>query len=125
LDDPPAHVVKREKFEPGRLVANVMHFARVLRAAGLPVGPGKVLEAVRALEVIDLGQRHDFYWTLHAVFVNRRDQRMLFDQAFHIFWRKPDLLERAMQLLLPQIEMETPEEQGELARRLAEALAPD
>jgi uncharacterized protein with von Willebrand factor type A (vWA) domain len=125
LDDPPAHVVKREKFEPGRLVANVMHFARVLRAAGLPVGPGKVLEAVRALEVIDLGQRHDFYWTLHAVFVNRRDQRMLFDQAFHIFWRKPDLLDRAMQLLMPQIEMETPEEQGELARRLAEALAPE
>ena len=46
----------------------------------------------------------DFYWTLHAVFVNRRDQRELFDQAFHIFWRKPDLLEKMMQLLLPQIE---------------------
>ncbi len=125
MDDPPSHVVKRKTFEPGRLVANVMHFARVLRAAGLPVGPGKVIDAVRALEVIDLGQRHDFYWTLHAVFVNRRDQRMLFDQAFHIFWRKPDLLERAMQLLMPQIEMETPEDQAEIARRLAEALGPE
>ena len=38
----------------------------------------------------------DFYWTLHAVFVNRRDQRELFDQAFHIFWRNPKLLERML-----------------------------
>ena len=55
MDDPESHTAPRRKFEPGRLVANVMHFARVLRAAGLPVGPGKVLDAIRALEVIDLG----------------------------------------------------------------------
>ena len=102
----------REKFTPGRFVANIMHFARVLRAAGLPVGPGKVLDAIRAVEAIGLGNRRDFYWTLHAVFVNRRDQRELFDQAFHIFWRKPDLLERAMQLLLPQIETGEAAERG-------------
>ena len=30
----------------GRLIANLMHFARTLRAAGLPVGPGKVIDAV-------------------------------------------------------------------------------
>jgi uncharacterized protein with von Willebrand factor type A (vWA) domain len=125
LDETRSHVLQREKFAPGRLVANVMHFARVLRAAGLPVGPGKVLDAVRALDVIDLGRRHDFYWTLHAVFVNRRDQRELFDQAFHIFWRKPDLLEKAMQLLLPQVEVGEPTAPQELARRLAEALGPE
>ncbi len=125
MHDPPSRVAKRETFTPGRLVANIMHFARVLRAAGLPVGPGKVLDAIRALDVIDLGNRRDFYWTLHAVFVNRRDQRELFDQAFHIFWRKPDLLERAMQLLLPQIETGEPQDEAELARRLAEALGPD
>ena len=102
-----------------------MHFARVLRAAGLPVGPGKVLDAIRAVEAIGLDNRRDFYWTLHAVFVNRRDQRELFDQAFHIFWRKPDLLERAMQLLLPQIEAGVAPSEAELARRLAEALGPE
>ncbi|MDH3664390.1 MAG: VWA domain-containing protein, partial [Alphaproteobacteria bacterium] len=100
-----------------------MHFGRCLRAAGLPVGPGKVLEAIRAVEAVGIGTREDFYWTLHAVFVNRRDQRELFDQAFHIFWRKPDLLEKMMQLLLPVIELE--QEQGEVNRRLSEALGPE
>jgi uncharacterized protein with von Willebrand factor type A (vWA) domain len=77
LDDPRSHAAPRAKFEPGRLVANIMHFARVLRAAGLPVGPDKVLDAIRALDVIDLGNRRDFYWTLHAAFVNRRVARSL------------------------------------------------
>jgi uncharacterized protein len=102
-----------------------MHFARLLRAAGLPVGPGKVLDAIRAVETVGPGSRSDFYWTLHAVFVNRRDQRELFDQAFHIFWRKPDLLEKMMQLLLPQIDTGEPPPSSELARRLAEALGPE
>src|SRR6266576_5181686 len=69
----------------GRLVANLMHFARTLRAAGMPVGPGKVLDAVAAVEAVGIHDRRDFYWTLHAVFVNRADQRVLFDQAFHVF----------------------------------------
>ncbi|HZA67824.1 MAG TPA: hypothetical protein VE592_12780, partial [Geminicoccaceae bacterium] len=115
--------IERKRFEPGRFATNIMHFARALRAAGMPVGPGRVLEAIRAVEAVGLGRRTDFYWTLHAVFVNRRDQRELFDQAFHIFWRKPDLLEKAMQLLLPQIEAGETAPQ-EIARRLAEALGP-
>src|SRR6476620_10707024 len=78
----------------GRLVANLMHFARTLRAAGLPIGPGKVLDAVSAVEAVGIADREDFYWTLHAVFVNRQDQKTLFDQAFQIFWRNPHLLER-------------------------------
>ncbi len=114
----------RSPVEPGRFVANIMHFARCLRAAGLPVGPGKVIEAIKAVEAIGVGTRDDFYWTLHAVFVNRRDQRELFDQAFHIFWRKPDLLEKMMQLLLPQIETDEAPEKNEVSRRLAEALGP-
>ena len=125
MHDAESRARQREKFTPGRFVANIMHFARVLRAAGLPVGPGKVLDAIRAVEAIGVGDRRDFYWTLHAVFVNRRDQRELFDQAFHIFWRKPDLLERAMQLLLPQIETGEAPGGAELARRLAEALGPE
>ena len=48
-----------------------MHFARTLRAAGLPVGPGKVLDAVAAVRAVGITDRRDFYWTLHAVFVNR------------------------------------------------------
>ncbi len=105
----------------GNLVANIMYFARALRAAGLPVGPGKVLQAVEAVRAVGLESRADFYWALHAVFVNRRDQRLIFDQAFHVFWRNPKLLERMMGLLLPDLQV--PGEEGvEMSRRLAEAL---
>jgi len=106
----------------GRFVANIMYFARTLRAAGLPIGPGKVLAAVEAVRAVGIENRQDFYWALHAVFVNRRDQRELFDQAFHIFWRNPELLEKMMGLMLPAIRAEQPGE--EMSRRLAEALHP-
>src|SRR6266852_5937941 len=110
----------------GRLLANLMHFARTLRAAGLPVGPGKVLDAVAAVEAVGISDRRDFYWTLHAVFVNRADQRLLFDQAFHVFWRNPELLKKMLALVLPQMNFEMPQDQGaEMLRRLAEALHPD
>jgi uncharacterized protein len=110
----------------GTLVANLMHFARTLRAAGLPVGPGKVIDAVEAVRTIGVTDRHDFYWTLHAVFVNRPDQRLIFDQAFHIFWRNPELLKKMMGLVLPELRVEGEEDRGaEMARRLAEALHPN
>jgi len=107
----------------GTLAANIMHFARVLRRTGMPIGTGLVIDAVEAVRATGIESRDDFYWTLHAVFVTRRDQRELFDQAFHVFWRNPRLLERMMSMALPTIE--TPrEEQDELSRRLAEALMP-
>jgi uncharacterized protein with von Willebrand factor type A (vWA) domain len=110
----------------GRLIANLMHFARTLRAAGLPVGPGKVIDAVTAVEQVGITDRRDFYWTLHAVFVNRPDQRQLFDQAFHLFWRNPELLKKMLALVLPQLNIDMPQDQGaEMIRRLAEALHPD
>src|SRR5260221_6977587 len=110
----------------GRLVANLMHFARTLRAAGLPVGPGKVLDAVAAVEAVGITDRRDFYWTLHAVFVNRADQRALFDQAFHVFWRNPELLKKMLALVLPELNIDMPPQEGaEMLRRLAEALHPN
>ena len=108
---------------PGRLVENLMFFARTLRAAGLPIGPGRVIEALRAVETVGVGTREDFYWTLHSVFVSRQDQRPIFDQAFHLFWRNPKLLERMMAMLLPTLTAGDAADKGEeLSRRLAEAL---
>ncbi len=109
----------------GSLLANLMHFARTLRAAGLPVGPGKVIDAVQAVRTVGITDRRDFYWTLHAVLVNRPDQRLIFDQAFHVFWRNPDLLKKMMALVLPEMRVESEADKGtEMARRLAEALHP-
>ena len=108
----------------GRLSENIMHFARVLRVAGLPVGPGKVVDALDAVRAVGIVDRDDFYWTLHAVFVNRRDQREIFDQAFHVFWRNPKLLERMLMAIIPTIDVPAEEdEREEISRRVAEALA--
>ncbi|HZP93500.1 MAG TPA: VWA domain-containing protein [Burkholderiales bacterium] len=106
-----------------KLAENVVHFARVLREAGVPVGPDRVIDALRALEVAGVGRRDDFYWTLAAVFLDRREQFDLYDQAFHIFWRDPKLLERAMRLLLPEVKGRVSKEEL-AANRLAEAFAP-
>ena len=111
--------------EHRRFAENIMHFARALRVAGLPVGPGKVLDAIRAVAVTGIRRRDDFYWTLHAVFVNRRDQRELFDQAFHIFWRNPRILEQMMGLMLPSVDVDAGEEKATPAsNRVAEAFLP-
>ena len=110
----------------GKLAANVMQFARALRAAGLPVGPGRVVDALQAVDAVGVGSRRDLYWTLHAVFVSRRDQWQIFDQCFHIFWRDPQILERMMSLMLPQLESDAiPPEGREASRRVAEALGPE
>jgi uncharacterized protein with von Willebrand factor type A (vWA) domain len=107
----------------GKLAENVMHFARVLRAAGLPIGPDRVVDALRALQTAGIERREDFYWTLAAVFLSKREQQELFDQAFHIFWRDPQMLERIMSLLLPQIYGRAGQaEQPQASKRLSEAL---
>ena len=83
------------------LAENVAHFARALRVAGLPVGPGTVLDAIAALEAAGIGSREDFYWTLHAVFVGRHEHSALFRDAFEIFWKRRHLMEKLLQLLMP------------------------
>jgi uncharacterized protein with von Willebrand factor type A (vWA) domain len=103
------------------LAENVMHFARVLRGAGVPVGPDRVLDALRALEISGLANRQDFYWTLASIFVDRREQFDLFNQAFDVFWRNRDLLDRVMALgSMPRAA--APPERS-LSSRLAESLA--
>src|ERR1700749_4167858 len=86
----------------GRLAENIVYFARALRAAGIPVGPGAVLDALAAVEAAGVGTRDDFYWTLHAVFVKRHEHSMLFDQAFRIFFRKRGYLEKLIASMLPE-----------------------
>jgi uncharacterized protein len=107
----------------GHLAENIMHFGRVLRAAGIPVGPGLVMDALDAAMAGPLRKREDFYWTLHAVFVKRREHRELFDQAFHVFWKKPKMLQQLMQLMYTQIARKPHENRKQAGfRRLAEAM---
>src|SRR5262245_3519021 len=78
------------------LAENVAHFARALRRAGVPVGPDRVLDGLRALQLSGVDKREDFYWTLASVFLSRHEQLELFDHAFRLFWRERFLLDRAL-----------------------------
>ncbi len=106
--------------EGGRLAENIVHFARALRRAGIPVGPGGVMDALAAVKVMGIGAREDFYWVMHAIFVKRREHSPLFDQAFRIFFRRRAGLDQLAAMLpgAPQIEKEPPPG----SQRLHEAL---
>jgi uncharacterized protein with von Willebrand factor type A (vWA) domain len=110
--------------EQGRLAENITHFARALRKAGMPVGTGRVVEAIRAVEAAGFSDRADFYHTLQACFVNRPEQREVFAQVFRLFWRDPAFLEQMMSLLLPMVRgVNPPAKPAPAERRAAEALA--
>src|SRR6059058_5272606 len=104
------------------LADNVVHFARVLRTAGIPVGPDRVLAALEAIEAVGFGRRDDVHAALSAVMLDRHEQQALFDDAFAAFWRDPKLLERMMAELLPKISGRR-EMQKQRSLRLADALA--
>ncbi len=104
-----------------RLAENVMHFARLLRAAGLRIGPDRVLDCVRALELAGCNRREDWYWTMSAVLLSKEEQRPVFDQAFRIFWRDPKLTEKMMQALLPKTYGRASKDEAS-SQRLSDAL---
>jgi len=110
----------------GRLPENVMHFARLLRAAGLRVGSDRVIDCVRALEIAGQHEfplrREDWYWTMSAVLLSRQEQRPIFDQAFRLFWRDPKLAERMMSLMLPQAYGRAGKPEQQQSQRLTDAL---
>jgi hypothetical protein len=106
----------------GKLVENVMHFARLLRAAGMRVGPDRVIDCVKALQIAGADRREDWYWTMSAVLLSREEQRPVFDQAFRLFWRDPKLTEKMMQLLLPKTYGRTPKPEEQQSQRLTDAL---
>ena len=103
-----------------------MHFARLLRAAGLRIGSDRVVDCVKALDIAGANQfplrREDWYWTMSAVLLSRQEQRPIFDQAFRIFWRDPKLAERMMQLMLPQAYGRAPKPEEQQSQRLTDAL---
>lgn len=98
-----------------------MYFSRACRAAGLPIGPGRMLQAIEAVNAAGIGTREDFYWTLHALFVNHPRQRHIFDQIFHVFWRNPRWLEKLAGLMLPELRVPV-DDQQQLSQRAADAL---
>ena len=109
--------------ENPRLANNITHFARALRRAGLPVGPGRVIDAVRAVEAAGFTEKADFYYTLQACFVSRPEHRAVFGQVFRLYWRDPRYMEHMMSMMLPAIRGVQEERNAQAAeKRAAQAL---
>ncbi|MEL6840284.1 MAG: VWA domain-containing protein [Pseudomonadota bacterium] len=106
-----------------KLAQNITHFARALRKAGLPIGPGRVIDAIRAVEAAGFTEKHDFYWTLHACFVSKPEERATFGQLFRLYWRDPRYLEQMMSFMTPMVRGVQEERVAQAAeKRAAEAL---
>ena len=109
----------------GTLGANIMHFARLLRRAGLPVGPSETLAAQQAASLVDIGNRAETRTALRAAMIHRREHAEVFDQAFSLFWRDPAAAEQAAAMALMEAQKEKKQDKPPpAARRVAEAMAP-
>jgi uncharacterized protein with von Willebrand factor type A (vWA) domain len=118
--------VATEPQSGGRIADNIVHFARALRRAGLPVGPAAVIDAIRAVETAGITSRDDFYWTLHSVFVKKREHRLVFQEAFALFWRQRGLIEKMLAMLSPVAPAKPEKEKPRAAEtRVREALTPE
>jgi uncharacterized protein with von Willebrand factor type A (vWA) domain len=107
----------------GALPENILHFARALRDAGLPVGPGAVLDGVAAIEATGFSSKPDFRAALHAVFVKKREHSLIFDQVFDIYWKRKGFLEKLIAMMSPQVKPEQKPKKAEAgASRVADAL---
>src|SRR3984893_18941157 len=105
----------------GLIADNIIGFARALRAAGLPVGPGAVIDALSALQVIDIGKRADVFTTLEAIFVKRHEHALVFAQAFDLFFRAAEEWKHLLDSIpLPDAAKRKP---PPASRRVQEALA--
>lgn len=86
----------------GRLADNIVYFARALRKAGMRVGPASVTDAIEAVLAAGIGSREDFYWVLHAVLVKRHEDHATFDEAFRLFWKSRELVEKMLAMFSPK-----------------------
>lgn len=107
------------------LAANVMQFARLLRRAGLPVGPAETLAAQQALTQVDLGNKTEARTALRSTMVHRHEQQDVFDQAFALFWRDPTAAQQAAAIAMMEARKDKKTERPSAgSRRVAEAMAP-
>ena len=112
------------RLEVGKLGANIMHFARLLRRAGLPVGPSETLAAQQAASLIDIGNKSEARTALRTAMIHRHEHADVFDQAFALFWRDPAAAEQAAAMALMEAQKEKQiDRPPPAARRVAEAMA--
>jgi uncharacterized protein with von Willebrand factor type A (vWA) domain len=119
----PAHHEAAGTATDGRMADNIVHFARVLRKAGLRIGPAAVTDAIEAVQTIGVGDRAEFRAALHATLVKRHEDEAVFEEAFRLFWRSRDLVGKMIALMSPAIARHEEREKRKAAeQRVSDAL---
>ncbi|MFC3072868.1 vWA domain-containing protein [Shinella pollutisoli] len=96
-------MVAAEVEADGCLADNIVHFARVLRKAGLRIGPAAVTDAIEAVQAVGIGDRDEFYTALHATLIKRHEDDPVFDEAFRLFWRARDFVGKMIAMMSPVV----------------------
>ena len=83
----------------GELSANLVGFCRLLRTRGASIGPGEEIDALSALEVIDLKDPQAFRLGLRTTLAKTPEEQARFDEFFDHYWQ---IWARANELNRPQ-----------------------
>ena len=110
----------------GALANNVVHFVRLMRAAGVRAGTASTLNALAQVEAAGIERRADIRAALRSTLISRPEHRELFDIAFDLFWKDPQIQEKMLSALLPTVQGrgQTPPPPPP-PQRLTDAFAPD
>lgn len=110
----------------GALANNVVHFVRLMRAAGVRAGTASTLNALALVEAAGIERRADIRAALRSTLISRPEHRELFDIAFDLFWKDPQIQEKMLSALLPTVQGrgQTPPPPPP-PQRLTDAFAPD
>tara|TARA_B100001093_G_scaffold294826_1_gene281204 strand:+ start:2597 stop:3859 length:1263 start_codon:yes stop_codon:yes gene_type:complete len=74
--------------------ANVVGFCRWLRRQGSSVSAPEQIDALRALDAIDLLEEENFYWSLRTTLAKSTKEQEIFDEHFRHFWYVWDKLDQ-------------------------------
>ncbi len=78
------NLIARQTSLSGHIVA----FSRFLRASGIPVGPDREADALKALAEINVGDEVQFYLALRSVYPQNRKQLREFDELYVKYWKE-------------------------------------
>lgn len=107
----------------GKLPENVLLFTHLLRASGIKIGSDGVTDAISAIKTLGLKSKRAFYFSLLTCLTKKKEDEIVFRQAFDLFWQNPKFQEKTRNMLLPRTRVsEQDEQKEELAQRIRENL---
>ena len=112
--------MKNDNKFSAKLDKNIIFFARLLRASGISIGSGSILDSIESVKLIEFTKKSTFFYALQTSLIKRPEDMKIFEQVFNLFWQNPKFQDRMRDLLLPQTQLTgNQEEKEELAKRIA------